>query len=258
MASQFASRFRAGRQIANLTTRQVGALAGVSASTVSRVEMGNLNPTYDVAMRLLAAVDLDPSFQPASQPGAIATARWLLGDGECPTAPEAWLERWHTLGIIDIQGDAQPAVLDTRALALRAGRAATLTRRPGAALLRQDRGAMEVSAGLKGAGISYARTGDRAANRLVSVATDGMPVFYVNDVDDAVNALGLAYRGPREWGAPIVLLPFDGYSEAGRVGVDDEWFASDWQVVMDCYGGTDRMPEQADRVLDHLLEPSLA
>lgn len=260
MALTIAQRLRGTRKANALSARQVAALAGVSPSTVVRVESGDMNPTYDLVLRLLNAVGLDERLAPVSLPSAIATARWLLGDGEVSGEADYWIERWERINAVRVSDDGEVSVPDVRSLAFRAGRSAVLAARPGAALLRHDRSWDDVADGLRRSGIASAGTGDRSANRLVPYASETSPSFYVEDVGAAIEALGLAYRAPREWGQPIVLLPFDGYSERGSwLDADGRWYAAPWQVVMDCYGGSDRLPEQADRILDTMLgEPTVS
>lgn len=259
MTLTIAQRLRGSRTANGLSARQVAALAGVSPSTVTRVESGEMSPTYDLVLRLLDAVGLDERLAPTSRPSAIATARWLLDGGRAPDDVDYWVERWARINAVRVNDD-EVTVPDERSLAFRAGRAAAVTLRPGAAVLRRDRSWNDVAAGLAESGLEWAGTGDTAANRLVSYASETSPTFYVEDVDAAIESLGLAYRAPREWGQPITLLPFDGFSENGRWRDDDgRWYAAPWQVVMDCYGGSDRLPEQADRILDNLLrEPVMA
>ena len=44
----------------------------------------------------------------------------------------------------------------------------------------------------------------------------------------------------------VTLIPFDGVSEIGRTTIDGLMVAARDQVVIDAYGGIDRMAEQAD------------
>ncbi|WP_448073843.1 hypothetical protein [Georgenia yuyongxinii] len=47
----------------------------------------------------------------------------------------------------------------------------------------------------------------------------------------------------------VTLIPFDGVSELGRTAIDGVTVAAHGQVVLDAYGGVDRMAEQADILL---------
>lgn len=253
MKVTLAQRLRTARMMNALSARQVAALAGVSPSTVTRVESGKMNPTYDVVLKLLDAVGLDERFDPVSDPLAVATARWILSFGEEPPGADYWINRWIVTGTLKLDKLGDITVPDLQTFAFRAGRAAPLARRPNVVRVRQDRTWNEIADGLNGAGIEWAGTGDRAANRLVYSTSESQPTFYVSDIDEAITALGLVFKGEREWGQPITLLPFDGFGEADRWRDDDGcWYAAPWQVILDCSGGSDRVPEQADRILETL------
>lgn len=256
MEGTLAQRLRAARMMNALSARQVAALAEVSPSTVTRVESGQMNPTYDKVLRLLDAVGLDERFDPVADPLAVATARWILGVGAEPPEVDYWINRWILTGTLKLDKVGDVTVPDLQTFAFRAGRAAVLAYRPKVVRVRQDRSWDDIADGLTRADLAWAGTGDRAANRLVYSASESQPTFYVEDVDASIDALGLAFKGPREWGKPITLLPFDGFCEAGRWQDDDgRWYAAPWQIVLDCYGGNDRVPEQADTVLETLLTP---
>ena len=47
----------------------------------------------------------------------------------------------------------------------------------------------------------------------------------------------------------VTLIPFDGVSELGRTAINDSTVAARDQVILDAYGGIDRMAEQADILL---------
>ena len=257
MEGTLAQRLRTARLMSALSARQVAALAGVSPSTVTRVESGRMNPTYDVVLKLLDAVGLDERFDRVSDPLAVATARWVLGVGEEPGEADYWINRWIMSGTLARDDAGDVTVPDLQTLAFRAGRAATLAFRPKVVLARQDRTWDDVADGLIGAGIEWAATGDRAANRLVLSVNEVQPTFYVDDIEAVPDALGLVFKGPQEWGWPITFLPFDGFSESGRRADDDgRWYAAPWQVVLDCYSGSDSLSDPADRILDTLLVPT--
>lgn len=256
MEGTLAQRLRGARMMNALSARQVAALAGVSPSTVTRVESGKMNPTYDVVLKLLDAVGLDERFDPVSDPLAVATARWILGVGKEPPEVDYWINRWIMTGTLKLDAVGDVTVPDLQTFAFRAGRAAVLPYRPKVVRVRQDRSWDDVADGLTRADLAWAGTGDRAANRLVYSASESQPTFYVEDIDASIGALGLVFKGPREWGKPITLLPFDGFCEMGRWQDDDgRWYAAPWQIVLDCYGGNDRVPEQADSILEALLTP---
>lgn len=208
--------------------------------------------SYELAVRLLRANNLDPSMRPLSQPSAVSAARSLLGDDVTPPPDMAeWVARWTALRLLDTDG----AVRDARGLAFRAGRSALLSARPGAVAVRRDLPWLETGRRFNRAGIAWANTGDSAANRLFPFADQVWPVFYVEDVRSALQATDLTPLLPGERGPRTLFIPFDGASEAGRwqdeAGPTSEmWFAAPWQVVIDCFAGADRMLQQADRILD--------
>ena len=71
-------------------------------------------------------------------------------------------------------------------------------------------------------------------------------MLYVADVAAAAGAVRLTPRKEGTYGARITLIPFDGLCELARVEIDGLTIAALDQVVLDCYGGTGRMAEQAD------------
>ena len=71
-------------------------------------------------------------------------------------------------------------------------------------------------------------------------------MLYVADVTQAAAAAGLARREPGTFGARMTLIPFDGICELGRVQIGGVTVAALDQVILDCYGETGRMSEQAD------------
>ena len=56
------------------------------------------------------------------------------------------------------------------------------------------------------------------------------------------------WRGFRRWTpARVTLVPLDDVTSAGVVALDDGVRSADpWQIVIDCYGGNGRMPDQVD------------
>ena len=74
-------------------------------------------------------------------------------------------------------------------------------------------------------------------------------MLYVEDVGRAAEAAGLAPKEPGSFGMRVTLIPFDGVSELGRTEIDGVTVAARDQVILDAYGGIDRMAEQADILL---------
>ena len=75
-------------------------------------------------------------------------------------------------------------------------------------------------------------------------------MLYVADVAAASEAVGLTPRAEGTYGARITLIAFDGICELGRVQIGGVTVAALDQVVLDCYGGTGRMAEQADILME--------
>ena len=120
----------------------------------------------------------------------------------------------------------------------------------------KDASAVQIAESLRGAGIDYALTGDAGANRYRSSAGEAWPVLYVEDVARAAEAASLARKEPGPFGLRVTLIPFDGVSEVGRVEIAGIAVVARDQVVIDAYGGIDRMPEQADTLLGKPVERS--
>lgn len=110
----------------------------------------------------------------------------------------------------------------------------------------KDASAVQIAESLRGAGIDYALTGDAGANRYRSSAGEAWPVLYVEDVASAAGAASLARKEPGSFGMRVTLIPFDGVSEVSRVDVAGITVVARDQVIIDAYGGIDRMAEQAD------------
>lgn len=248
------TRVRAVSAADALSEEQVARMAGVPTSLFAALRSGAEDAVSSNALvRIRTALGLDEQWKKVSSPAAISAARWALGDGPRPDSADRWLEKWSRIELVGLARQGFP-VRDARSLAFRAGRSAVLADRPGGVAVRQDRSWSAIAQGLAVCGVEYAGTGDRAANRLADSASEIMPTFYVPDPERAVELLSLSRKPEGEFGFPILLLPFDGFSEANRWQDEDGvWYATPWQVVMDCYAGPDRMPEQADQVLDSLL-----
>jgi transcriptional regulator with XRE-family HTH domain len=244
---------RATRVGNGTSARDVALLAGVAPSTVIRVEGGQLpNVSWELALRLLAANDLGPDMKPVSAPTGIAAARRMLGDAVAEQPDFAgWLRRWRLLRLVDDAGQ----VRDVRSLAFRAGRSALLANRSGSVSVARRLSWLQVGDRLSSGGVEWANTGDSAANRVSLFADQVWPVFYVEDVVRAVEAIGSPVMLPGQRGPRTLLVPFDGFSEVGRWQdengpTEGVWYAAPWQVAMDCYAGVQRMLLQAEHLID--------
>jgi len=237
------------RQVNDLSARQLAGMGGVAPSTITRIESGARQPTFDLAALILTVLGETLTFDLAADPAAIAAARLALEPGLPVPVSEAvteWRRRWAKIGLVTDVGVVRPGrVAD---LLFRAATVARLARRVGAVDYDYLGDWTVVADRLAKSGVQWALTGDAAANAFYPSATESWPVFYVEDVLDAERATGLIRRVGVS-GRRITLMPFDGVSEIGRTEIDGLWLASRWQVALDCYGGIGRMREQADQLM---------
>lgn len=242
-----AERISTLRRVNGLSARQLAALVDVAPTTVTRIESGAVSPSFGLAQEILAVLGEPIGFTGAADVGAIAAARLALAPKlgiEVSPAVQAWRRRWARIGLVDDRGQALGG--KEADLLFRAGRAARLTRRAGSVDFKAGPTASEVAAALGSDGIDYAVTGDAGANLYRSSAGEAWPVLYVEDVEHAARVAGLVRKQPGSFGMRVTLIPFDGVSETGRTMIDGLKVAARDQVIIDAYGGIDRMAEQAD------------
>lgn len=238
------------RRVNGLSARQLAALVDAAPTTVTRIEAGAVSPSFDLAREILTVLGEPIGFTGVVDTAAIAAARLALDpalDVAVTTRVETWRQRWARIGLVDASG----RVVRGREgdLLLRAGRAARLTRRPGSVDFEAGPTAYDVAAALVEAGVDYALTGDAGANLYRSSAGEAWPVLYVADVGRAAKAADLAPKERGSFGMRATLIAFDGVSELGRTEIDGVTVVSRDQVILDAYGGIDRMAEQADILL---------
>jgi len=238
------------RTLAQLTRPQLAAMAGVASSTIGRIEKGEVDPSLGTLERVLQAAGFRlPTMEQVSDPAAVAAARGVLEDGpkllDYPGA-RAWVARWAAAGFITTKGSAS----DLATLAFRAGMAARLAVRPGIRSYARAGSWLDIAERISATGCRWAATGGAAANRIVRSADAYWPVFYVDDPERVAAKAG--FEPSSGGGQPVLsLVPFDGVADIGIEGTPDglRWAAS-LQVLIDCYGGTGRMPEQADALAE--------
>lgn len=191
---------------------------------------------------------------PNVDPDAWRAARRLLGPGLgiAPTeGSERWARRWQEAGLLSAPGAARWA----GQVCFRASQQACLALRPGAGRFgyadwRRVAGALGAS------GRAWALTGGYAAKFYSNVASANWPVFYVDDVGAAAKAAGLVSAGE---GVNVTLVPFDDVTAVGAQEIEGGVrLASFWQVVIDCFAGADRMPEQAEAMVRERASASVA
>lgn len=245
-----AERISTLRRVNGLSARQLAALVDVAPTTVTRIEAGTVSPSFDLAQEILTVLGEPIGFTGVADRAAIAAARLALDPSlDIAATPDVqtWLRRWVRIGLVDAFGRAIPSKEPD--LLFRAGRAARLTRRPGGVDFDAGPTAYGIAEALSEAGIEYALTGDAGANIYRSSAGEAWPVLYVEDVACAAEAAALMRKEPGSFGMRVTLIPFDGVSELGRTEIDGVIVAARDQVVLDAYGGIDRMAEQADILL---------
>ena len=245
-----AERISTLRRVNGLSARQLATLVDVAPTTVTRIEAGQVSPSFDLAQEILTVLGEPIGFTGVADTAAIAAARLALDPAlDIPVTPDVqvWWQRWARIGLVDTSG----RVVAGKAadLLLRAGRAARLTRRLGAVEFRSGPTAYDVAKALGEARIDYAVTGDTGANLYRSSAGGAWPVLYVEDIARAAAAAGLTRKEPGSFGMRVTLIPFDGVTELGRTTIEGITVAARDQVILDAYGGIDRMAEQADILL---------
>jgi transcriptional regulator with XRE-family HTH domain len=221
-------------------------MAGVASSTIVRIEKGEIDPSLGTLERILQAAGFRlQNPEQVSDPAAIAAARGVLEDDSkllgYPGA-KTWVARWTAAGFITEEGDTS----NSAALAFRAGMAARLADRPGIRSYARVGAWLDIAERIRQTGCRWAATGGTAANRIVCSADAYWPVFYV-DAPEAVAARA-GFKPSPGGGQPVLsLVPFDGVADIGTKETPDGFrWAAPLQVLIDCYGGTGRVPEQAD------------
>lgn len=245
-----AERISTLRRVNGLSARQLAALVDVAPTTVTRIESGAVSPSFDLAQEILTVLGEPIGFTGVADVAAIAAARLALDPSlsiSVTPGVEAWRQRWARIGLVDDQGRVVPG--KAADVLFRAGRAARLTRRPDAVDFKAGQSAYDVAGALGSVGGDYALTGDAGANLYRSSAGEAWPVLYVEDVARAAAAAGLTRKEPGSFGMRITLIPFDGVSEVGWIEIAGVTVVSRDQVIIDAYGGIDRMAEQADILL---------
>lgn len=239
-----AERISTLRRVNGLSARQLAALVDVAPTTVTRIEAGQVSPSFDLAQEILAVLGEPIGFTGTADVSAIATARLALDPTlrlAVPSGVDVWRQRWARIGLVDVTGRAING--KEADLLFRAGRAARLTRRPNAVDFKAGATAYDIAEALGTANTEYAVTGDAGANLYRSSAGEAWPVLYVEDVERAAGAAGLMRKEPGSFGMRVTLIPFDGVSELGRTVIDGITVVARDQVVIDAYGGIDRMAE---------------
>lgn len=276
------------RALGGISRRELADLAGLSPSTIGRIEQGTLDPTWGALSRILDATGYRISGDTvvsAGDPMAVAAAQSVLesvfdsytgvfsatATGTLPPAtPVAGAT--GALGRIDAQAEdpgAEPVrrwlrrwgragwlsdkadADDMVTLAIAAGNAAKIARRNTA---RRDvtagDGWRALARALEEAGSDYAVTGLVATRADRSTAAAASPVIYVQDPGLVVERLGLEETAP---GRGVLLLAPAGDELARAETEGGIRFVSRAQGVLDAFAGSGREPDKAEDALRYLL-----
>lgn len=237
-----------------MTARQLALAAQVPASTVSRIENGTVSPSTDMVERLIGAAGftVDARLVAVADPAAVRTARAVLeGDAYPYPADDAWLSRWRRTGLLR-EGDRPRSVAE---LLYAAGAASRLTGRARATTWRAPTPSADEVIDAAVARLSprgCVVTGGAAANRLVSSADARWVVLYADITAQIAAELGWEPSDgavARNETFVTVMDPMPEYVAGSWSDDGTRRWAEPIQVVIDCYAGSGRMPDQADRVL---------
>lgn len=208
--------------------RELARRAGVSASTVTRIEKGDIDPTLGMAARILAAAGLQlPSrTEPLCDVRALRAARTILEDGTSyPPADEVMIEtlvRWASP-----DGTPRP-----RSLAREAGAAAPPPLRPGAMVITSDWNFLRICSAVAATRKGWAASGAPAAAR---IGAQEKPVPIILYVENPARVASIINR-PGSAAVEVLLLPLDGASEGGAWNDEGIVWADPIQIILDCYG----------------------
>ena len=208
-----------------LTRSQVAQRAGLARSTLLRIEAGDTVPSLRTLRELAIAcgLDIDIRTRPVSDPAAAEAARLMLEDGYQPhdqAAADTWVER------LTRQVGEDPVAI-TRA----AGRAASLTHRPGAFHLTGTVPLLRVASAGEGAGGTWAISG------APPLGADGTIVLWSERPDVAARLLTETARKATSPSVATVIVA------AAHPGVfHDTWqegpvrYVAPIQMLLDAFG----------------------
>lgn len=231
---------REARERVGMSQRDLARLAGVASSSIARFESGDTSPSIDLVETCLALTGQSLRARSVIDPRAVTAARQLLKDpsvGGLDAGP--WPGRYGTLGDV-----AEPELL-----AWRASRFALLTERIAATGYTPDLRRLPSLA--RTYGQEWAWTGAIAAD-IYSPSPTGVRwvTAYATDPEQFRD---LICEAGATSGVRVSVFAFDKASAAGVNDVDGQRVVAPLQAVIDCYGGTGRMPDQAEMLLRLLL-----
>lgn len=265
------------RSLSGITRKELAALAGVSPSTVGRIERGELDPTWGTLSRILEATGYQingNTVVSAGDPTAIIAARKLLESSVNATASqnqckasganelaERWVQRWRRAGWLTPKvsgsssergasnGKRSPERLII--LAVNAGNASKLTRRK---VVRRTvvapNGWQNLVKQIGAAGFDYAVSGMAAAREDRSVVSTTDPVVYVDNPAEVAACLSLEEALP---GRGVLLISASGDELVETEDYGGIRYVSRLQGILDAFAGPGREPDKAEDELRSLL-----
>lgn len=247
------------RALSGITRKELAELAGLSPSTIGRIEQGALDPTWGTLSRILEATGYringdtvvsagDQTAITAARPvleSLLASSSPVIEDGQ--SVVNQWLGRWARAGWLSDRAGVDDAV----SVAVAAGNAGKIARRNVARRnVAAPDGWRALARRLEAESIDYAVSGLVAARQDRATATAVSPVFYVEDPALTVVRFGLEEASPGRG----VLLIAPGGDELTRTEIDGGIrFVSRAQGVLDAFAGSGREPDKAEDALRSLL-----
>ncbi|NLE96680.1 MAG: helix-turn-helix transcriptional regulator [Propionibacterium sp.] len=239
------------RERSGLNRSQLAKLAGVPASTISRIEKGDVQPSTEMLNRVLAPLGRAASITPTSTPEASAAARAACDPsypGDLDRTAQDLLGSWGRIGLIE---GSIAALGKDRDVLYQASRLDSVAARQGAVRFAPRRDWIAAAEALERvSGLAWALTGGAAANTMVNVGGDEPQVFYVSDVALALDAGRLAALPSNAPGIRAWLVPFNGIWELGARTLSDGLNVADrFQIAVDCLSLGGAGPTQAEALL---------
>ncbi|OOP65302.1 hypothetical protein BMF89_00180 [Arthrobacter sp. SRS-W-1-2016] len=224
--------------------RELARRAGVSASTITRIEKGDVDPTLGMASRILAATGLQiPSrSEPLCDVTALRAARAILDDSIAEPGPDEEMTAVKEMATALMRWASPDGRPRPRSLVREAAAAAPPLLRPGAVTVASDWGFLRICSAVAATRKGWAASGGPAAARIGAPEQTGPLILYVEEplrVASIINRPGAA-------AVEVLLLPFDGTSESGAWNDEGVVWADPIQIILDCYGmpSTVRMADE--------------
>lgn len=271
------------RSLNGITRKQLADLAGLSPSTIGRIEQGRLDPTWGTLSRILDATGYQingDSIVSAGDTRAIAAARpWLetlldsigssvldsattmsqviqqataetltrLSDAVADSLSNIWWDRWRRAGWLDEARSPEDLV----SLAVAAGNAAKISRRvsPQRRVEAPD-GWQSLARALGAAEVDYAVSGLVATREDRTTAEANMPIMYVSDLSGTIEQLSLVTASSSR--GVLLIEAADGELDDVEVS-EGIRFVGRAQAVLDAFAGSGREPDKAENELRRML-----